>query len=417
MDKKIYAVIVVVIVIIAAAAAVVLTMNDNDEDVDTSVIGRVNTDGSGIFFNEGANPEDYVQIVHTEEEPEGYHLGGQNVDGTYTWVILDREAWGGKIIADPGASTIQHVQLSQIAAAMDLEFMQYSTGMTTNDETLYYVPNITTYQLYMSTILNTPLDGGFFWEAQYSVAIEGGCVGIVTTNDLFPGHTCCIIGASHSYISSHQDETVRFLAAYIESVNQMNAAIDSGSGEAFEEVMRVALANVSMPSSMTEEQCREAIIEAWQIVNYTYADDVPAGQDPLGLLKDDMAELAEQFVDGNLVRNDANALGFDSYEAMADKLVQSQYMEQALTYQKQDSYETATITVAVLGGDIHQLAIHYGMATGIFAEYGIQIEISSQQNGPAAYTAIANGNAQFAFLGAPPMTINAMNNGNITPDN
>ena len=57
------------------------------------------------------------------------------------------------------------------------------------------------------------------------------------------------------------------------------------------------------------------------------------------------------------------------------------------------------------------------MATGIFADYGINITISNQSAGPAAFTAMANGAAQFAFLGAPPMTINAINGGYITPDN
>lgn len=421
MDKKGYAaIVVVIIVIVAIAAAVVLSQNDGEDDRDVSVIGRVNTDGSGLFLNAGENPDEYLDIITdatAEDEPEGPHLGGQNVDGTYTWVEFYPEAWGGKIFGDPGAATIQHVQLNQIADAMGLEFVQYQNGAALNSNTIYYVPNVSTYILYESTLLNTPMTGAIMWEAQYSVAMEDQCVGLVTTNDLFPGHTCCIIGASHEYISSHEDETVRFLAGYVQSVQEMTAAIASESGEAYDEVMSIALNNVTMPDTMTDEQKRAAIASAWEIVNYTYADQVPTNQDPLAVLKQDMAELAEDFVNVGTVSTDAAGLGFDSYEAMAEKLVQSQYMQQALSYEKQDTYETADITVAVLGGDIHQLAIHYGIQTGIFAEYGIHITISSQQNGPAAFTAIANGNAQFAFLGAPPMTINAMNGGYITPDN
>ena len=95
--------------------------------------------------------------------------------------------------------------------------------------------------------------------------------------------------------------------------------------------------------------------------------------------------------------------------------VLGEYMHDALNYEKQDSYQTANITVAVLSGDIHQLAIHYGMAKGIFADYGISIALSNQSAGPAAFTAMANGAAQFAFLGAPPMTTNTINGGYISP--
>ena len=127
------------------------------------------------------------------------------------------------------------------------------------------------------------------------------------------------------------------------------------------------------------------------------------------------AALAEDFYESGQVSKTPQELGFDSYSDMASALVLGEYMHDALNYEKQDSYQTANITVAVLSGDIHQLAIHYGMAKGIFADYGISITLSNQSAGPAAFTAMANGAAQFAFLGAPPMTTNTINGGYISP--
>ncbi len=415
MDKKIYAVIAVVIIIVAAAAAVVLTRGGGDDtttgDRDVSVVGRVNTDGSGIFLKASENPDDYVTIVNgAEPVNEEYYLGGGD-----TWVVFHKEAWAGAVFGDPGEATIQHVQLGQIADELGLEFVRYSAGTTTNENTLYYIPGVNTYQMFESQLINNSIMvGAFVWEAQYSVALQDGCKELAVTNDMFPGHTCCIIGAQHSYISSHQDETVRFLAAYVESVREMKNAIANHVAGEYDELMQIAIANVTMPLDMTQEQKIAAIESAFSIVNYTYADSDTAA-DPLDKLTSDMAALAEDFYESGQVSKTPQELGFDSYSDMASALVLGEYMHDALNYEKQDSYQTANITVAVLSGDIHQLAIHYGMAKGIFADYGISITLSNQSAGPAAFTAMANGAAQFAFLGAPPMTTNTINGGYISP--
>ena len=72
------------------------------------------------------------------------------------------------------------------------------------------------------------------------------------------------------------------------------------------------------------------------------------------------------------------------------------------------------ITVAVISGDIHQLAIHYAMAMNIFEEYGINITLSQQPNGDGVAVALENGSAQIGFIGAPPMTIKVINSEYVT---
>ena len=82
------------------------------------------------------------------------------------------------------------------------------------------------------------------------------------------------------------------------------------------------------------------------------------------------------------------------------------------TMNKEDK---TTINVSVITGDIHQLAIHYGIAMKIFEDYGITVEVKYQTNGPGVYGDLANGTSQFGFIGAPPMTTNCLNNNNISP--
>lgn len=407
MNTKIVAVAIVAVLVVAAVGVGIYTLDKKDDDREVNVIGRVNTDGSGIFVKEGVDANAMVTIQNTEPTS-GAYLGG---DGT--WVVFNKEAWGGLVIGTPGAATIQHVQLKEIATLMDLNFVQYKQGQATSADTLYYVPGVGTYALFESTLKSTPaLAGSIMWEPQYSIALINGCQKVATTNEMFPGHTCCVVASNHAYTSSHNDETVRFMAAYVESVNRMTAAIAAGSGADYDKVYEVAREKVTMPTYMTDAEKNDAITRAFALVNYTYGDNT--GDDPLSKLKGDMADVANKMHDTGNVSKSISDLGFKSDAEYGEKLVDSSFLKSALSYDKKDSYEMANITVAVIGGDIHQLAIHYGMALGIFKEYGINITLSSQGGGPAVFTAITNGEAQFGFIGAPPLTINGINNGNIT---
>lgn len=408
MDNRVLAVAVVVVVVVAAAAVYVVT-SDNDDDSGMSIIGRVNTDGSGIFVKEGEDASKYVTIEYgSEPTAEDYYLGGEG-----TWVVFHIEAWGGSVFGVPAISSIQYVQLGQIAECMGLEFKLYVAGQTTSSNTLYYVANVSSYAAFESTLTSTPaMVGAIVWEPQFSIAIQSGCSEVATTNDMFPGHTCCIIGGTNEYLTNNEDTVVRFLAAYIETVEKMNEVIDAGEGEEYEYLIEVALDNVSI-TGLDDDEKRAAIESAFGYVVYTYSDDKTSN--PLASLKDDIADLAVEFYDSSLVSNSYSDLGFDSAEDLAESFVDDSYIKQAFSYDKQSSYETTdTITVAVIAGDIHQLAIHYGIALGIFAEYGLNVQLSSQSAGPTVYNAINVGEADIGFLGAPPMTINAMNNGSIT---
>lgn len=409
MDTKILAVAVVAIVAVAAVGAYVV-LSDNDKAVPMNIIGRVNTDGSGIIVNSGDTSE-YVKIDTSEDEPSEPHLG---VAGK--WIILNKDAWAGKIFTDPGAATIQHVQLSTIAKTMGLKFVQYTKDTSISGDTLYYLPGVPSYDKYNSELANnSKIAGGIFWEPQSSIAtISGKCTLMTVTNDLFPGHTCCTIAGQSSYMKNHEDETVRFLAAYIKAVNQMKEAINAGSGEAYDEVIELAIKKVTMPQDFTKEQKKEAVIAAFEYVVYTYADSEYT-DDPLADLKKDVANMAGEFKEGGLVRNGYSDLGFKSNQELADKFVDSSYMIKALHYEKAEKYDkTSKIKVSVIGGDIHQLAIHYAMDKGIFAEYGLEITLSSQSNGPGVYTTLKNNDSQLGFIGAPPMVINSMNDKSIT---
>ena len=122
--------------VVVIAAAVVMFVPKGDKDDQLSIVGRVNTDGSGIFVKEGVDASALVTVVD-EKPTSGAYLGGNG-----TWVVFNKEAWGGMVFGDPGAATIQHVQLNTIADTMGLKFIQYTNGTKTASDTLYFIPGV-----------------------------------------------------------------------------------------------------------------------------------------------------------------------------------------------------------------------------------------------------------------------------------
>lgn len=412
MDKKILAVVAVVIIIVAAAGAyLALGMNHGSDDKEINIIGRVNTDGSAIVAKPDVDVNALMTVTTGEVVGDEPYIYDKATNTTYTF---HPEAWGGMIVGTPGVNAIQQIQMQDfVTNTLGLKYVPYSVGAALEDDTVYYNYSINSYD----KMANTPeVTIAIMWEPQCALAqVMGDYTIMVTTNVLFPGHTCCVLAGTHSWMSSHVDETVRFLAAYNKAVDQMNKVISEKDTNkaAYDELMSIAVSNIAFPAGTTEDQKVEVIEKAWEIVRYKSCDDFGAA-DPLAQLKVDIADLVNDlYANGNIDKNAAD-LGFSSSTAFADKFVDSSYMEQAADCQPTGDESTATITVAVISGDIHQLAIHYANAIGIFEEYGIEINLSMQPNGDGVAVALENGTAQIGFIGAPPLTIKVINSEYVT---
>ncbi len=235
-------------------------------------------------------------------------------------------------------------------------------------------------------------------------------VGLAMTNDLFDGHTCCIIGARTSFLTSNPDAMEAFLAGYTEAVGKINAALADTSSSDYTELINIAKNRVAMPDTLTEAQKEAAIKSALGNVTYVYADTT-AGD--LSALTTDIAELAENLYNSNQIGKSASDLGFSDYNALAAAFVDDAYMEAAIAGEYTKPSSTTTIKVAAIEGDIHQIALWYAKDTGIFGNYNIDISVSGQAGGPGVYTNLNTGDSDVGFLGAPPMTIRSMNNEDI----
>ena len=411
MDKKILAVVAVVIIVVAAVGVYFAVSDREAEDKEINIIGRVNTDGSAIVAKPSVDVDALMTVQTGTYDGDEPHVYDEASNQTYIFHVA---AWGGMIVGTPGVNAIQQIQMQDfVTNTLGLEYREYRVGSDLNSNTVYYNYSINSYDKMSNT---EEVQIAIMWEPQCALAnIMGGYMIMVTTNVLFSGHTCCVLAGSHSWMSSHTNETVRFLAAYNTAVEQMNKIISEKdtNPEAYNELMDIAVNNISFPSGTTEAQKVQIIEKAWEIVVYKSCDDITAA-DPLSQLKTDIADLVDDlYANGNINKN-ASDLGFDSSKAFADKYVDSSYIQQAAEYQLTGDESTVNITVAVISGDIHQLAIHYAMAMNIFEEYGINITLSQQPNGDGVAVALENGSAQIGFIGAPPMTIKVINSEYVT---
>lgn len=381
LNNKIIAAIVVVVLVVAGVG-VYFMMQENDRELN--IISGVNTEGSGIFIDSSVKIESMIDM--SSGEP-----------------VYLRDGWEGKVFSTPGLATIQHVQLLEIVEGMGLTFTAFKPGVSEPD-TVYYFTNMSNAGM---IIPNEDIDGGILWQPQYQKIVDtdgGRFKPLALMNDLYPGHICCVMAGAHSYTSTHESETVRFLAAYIKATDWVNNALANQSSDEYKLLIEVA--KNSAGTNFTENEIKTAL----DTVTYFYGEN---SSTPLAGVKDSVKELAENLVDLKLATKTFQDLGFKDSTEFINKYVEDKFMIEALdiVYNgAEPEYEgTSDITVAVIGGDVHQIAVHMAKELGYYEELGLNVKFSTATNGSGVATAIQNGNASIGLLGAPPLTTTVIN--------
>ena len=134
MNTKVLAVGVVFVLIIGGlGVALAMGVFDKEKDKELNVIGRVNSEGSGLFLKSSATISDYLTV-------DDHAIGDNYIKVSDTeYINFYKANWGGKIFGTPGTSTIQHVQLQDIVInTLGLKFAKYTVGEATSSDTVYF---------------------------------------------------------------------------------------------------------------------------------------------------------------------------------------------------------------------------------------------------------------------------------------
>ena len=397
MNGKVIAVAVVAVLLVAGGVGTYFLLKDDGyeasyDGASYNIVGRVNSEGSGLYVKNSVAAEVGGQMVNKSNNVpffgDGFSLSKDNKD-----------AWGGLVFADPGAASIQHTQMAQIADEVGLKFKALEAGESKNADTLYYITNISS-----ASIVETrkaEIDGGIIWEPQFQKIIQEQTATFTTlalTNDVFDGHTCCIVAANHDWAGNNSDTLVKFLAGYTEAVNFINNAKANPTGADYAYLVEFAK---GITAGLSDAEVRAAL----STVTYVAADDDDGS---LGDLTDDIKNLSSDLKDLGLITSDK----FKEPENFAKAIVDDKYMKDAMGG-KASKEGTATVDVAVISGDIHQLAIHVAKDKGYFEKYGLTVNLSTGSNGNEVADLLISKDVNMGFLGAPPATLKTINGDHI----
>lgn len=401
MDTKVIAIIIAAVVVVGGASAFVI-LNDDGKDLEDSkynIISRVNAEGSGIYIK--TSLVNYVDGMPYRNATPFFTI----VDDVWTVSSANANAWKGLVFGTPGVSTIQHTQLASLANDMGLDFKAYSVGQKIEDA-IYYDPSVFNFTKVDPSIHS----GGILWEPQHQIIIKDGTYSeLALTNDIFPGHTCCIIAGNVNYMSKNMETTEKFLKGYMKSVDDINTIIKDTSSQEYNDFIDFVVSNVTSfkdekgnPIDGAYDMAKAAVSN----INYLYADDETGS---LSVLKTSIADLVSDLsnIGGAFNKKIKDPADF------ANKFVDDKYLKSAVS-KVYTGANKETISVSVISGDIHQIALHWGISEGYFSELGITVEVNSELNGAGVSTAMENGTTDFGFLGAPPATIRTINGGYIT---
>ena len=221
---------------------------------------------------------------------------------------------------------------------------------------------------------------------------------LALTNDVYDDHTCCVVIAKDSYLSAHSEESARFLRAYIEGVNYVNAAL-GGDTDKYNYVLNVAKTQLSS-TGITEDEIKAALDN----ITYLYSD----GGSSLSTLKTQIGSLYDDLDALNSFVTDDKA----DKSQVQDGLVNNSTLTAALAIVPPVDASVANVSVCVIAGDIHQIAIHVANALGYFGDYKINVTVKSAAAGGGVASMVmlnSSEGADFGLLGAPPATINTVN--------
>jgi len=397
-DTKALTSIIIVLIVMVSLSSVIIVheLNNKGSTTDTSgyqMVARANSEGSGIYIKQSVLDDDSRSHDFYCTDSEG---------NIYLDAATNAAAWGGLIYGTPGAATIQHVQLQQVATQLGLKWTLYQEGQELSDDTMYYIGGMASAAVVTA---NTYVQAGSLWEPQYSMIIaDDNFAGLVLTNDLFPDHTCCIVAGMKDYMSSHVDVTERFLAAYVKGMIYVQNALADKSSDEYTNLVAIC---VDRTGGMNEDIIKAAL----ENITYVYADDDTGS---LSELKSDVGDLYESLESAGLLKHTIADMGFNYTSQFTNAFIDDAYLTSAVERLNADdptleTGQSASITVACIAGDIHQIAIHVAYEMGYFSDYDITVTVSAATNGPGVAVALQNGTAQFGLMGAPPATSTTVN--------
>ena len=238
------------------------------------------------------------------------------------------------------------------------------------------------------------IDGFIAWEPFNSTAIsDGDGKYLFTSQEVWKEHPCCVIGVSDSF----KDEKV--IEAVVWANTKAVRFIDDPANK--DKVLQYA-------AEFTGKD--EAVVKK-ALENITYVE-YPA--------KDKFKEYYNSLVEGKLLKNSVESIGYENSDEFFDAFLQKSVYEKVSGELKKDAaWKPADVSPDVkvrlgyLAADLHQLAMFVAGKEGYYEQVGLvegeNLEKKVFPNGVAVMGAFKAKDIDIAYLGGAPATLKRIN--------
>ncbi|MBR1888555.1 MAG: hypothetical protein IJ810_01170 [Candidatus Methanomethylophilus sp.] len=428
-------------VVAAGAFAVVNNRSSKSENTEINLISGLEGVGSGFYYDDAAIHKEDLFVLDGEEIETRYHEGVGDV------AVFKPAGWEHLIFGVPTVGSIQYYQLKTIVEVY-LNDANYTDG-TTKKLTLVAADlkdgtvgdgkvGYTVTQGSAARIKEvTGLSIGVTWEPQFSALVIGDghpFENLITTDQLFPHVTCCVLYGNAEYIENNKDTAERLVWAVKNATDWLNWVVEDINANGYDasKPSHQALVDYAIKhaggvsSGLTKEQ----VLNAFKYIEYAWGDEKTGSFDsnnPMSHIKSDIATQTDTLYDmGGLVNNSLSDLGFKDSAKFADKFVDDSLIK---AIREKASYDTSdkliTITLSVIVNDLHQLPTHLadeklpGLSTlkpglseerTLYSQAGLNVKFIDATGSNGVVTALTSNQAQFGVAAEPAVIIYDINN-------
>lgn len=250
----------------------------------------------------------------------------------------------------------------------------------------------------MKAKLSSGSVAGFIaWEPFCSDAVESGAGEVLlSSNDIWAGHPCCVIAADAAYASANAGSVARFLRAEIEANDWINAALPAASAN-HSKLVDIAVKFTGRSAATVEEALK----------GLQYKHDIDSA------LRADLRTFTDKLIEYNVTYSSkVTDRGYSDTADFVSKYVDSAHLDHAQNQSYNAGTATATVRVGYLTGDLHQLpyavAGNGTLAGGMsfFAKHNISVvdptSGAGYASGAVVMTKFAAAEIDIGYLGCSP---------------
>ncbi len=252
------------------------------------------------------------------------------------------------------------------------------------------------------------IGGGIAWEPYCSdIEISGDGVIYKWSDELVPGHPCCVLAVDDDFLAAQSDAVVRYLAAHIASNEWVQETLADTESDNYTLLMDMGADFSERSTAVVESSFNHMKLEYEMSTEW----------------QDSLKWIIETYEALDMFSSTLQDRGYDNASDFVDQFVMEDLLQQALLIEPWTFEETTGVRVGYLGGDLHQAARLvcvnedvgmglYGNDTTIFEAFGIDYVASDGSpyaSGGEEMDGFALGNIDIGYLGSPPAILKHIN--------